>query len=72
MTEQTPNIPPRIFKIGTATIVEDESMTGLDLEGVKQILQRTYPEVAHATVRKTTLADGRTCYHFSSRPGRKG
>jgi len=72
MTEQTPNTPPRIFKIGTTTIVEDESMTGLDLDGVKQILQRSYPEVAHATVRETTLEDGSICYHFISRPGRKG
>ena len=72
MTEQTPNTPPRIFKIGTTTIVEDESMTGLDLDGVKQILQCTYPEVAHATVRETTLEDGSTCYHFINRPGRKG
>ncbi|MEO0565537.1 MAG: PRTRC system protein C [Chloroflexota bacterium] len=66
-----PNTHNRIFKIGT-TIVEDESMTGLDLDGVKQILQRSYPEVAHATVRETTLEDGSTCYHFINRPGRKG
>jgi hypothetical protein len=72
MTEQTPNIPPRIFNIGTTTIVEDESMTCKSLEEIKIILQRTYPEVAHATVRETTLEDGSTCYHFISRPGRKG
>ncbi|QPC84541.1 hypothetical protein G4Y79_09245 [Phototrophicus methaneseepsis] len=47
-------------------------MTGLDLDGVKQILQRSYPEVAHASIRETTLEDGSTCYHFISRPGRKG
>lgn len=70
MTENTPT--NRIFKIGTTTIVEDESMTGLDLDGIKQVLQRTYPEVAHATVRETTLDDGSTCYHFINRPGRKG
>jgi hypothetical protein len=54
MTEQT---PPRIFKIGTTTIIEDETMTVLDLDGVKQILQSSYPEVAHATVRETMLED---------------
>ena len=27
---------------------------------------------AHATVRETTLEDGSPCYHFISRPGRKG
>ncbi len=63
---------PRIFKIGTTTIVEDETMSGLDLEAVKQILQRSYPEVAHATVRERTLEDGARCYDFISRAGRKG
>lgn len=70
MTEQ--NTQPRIFKIGTVTVVEDESLAGKSLDAVKQILARTYPEVAHATVRETTLEDGSTCYHFTSRPGRKG
>ena len=72
MTEQTPNTPPRIFKIGTTTIVEDESMTGLDLDGVKQILQRSYPEVAHATIRETTLEDGTVVIHYQAVAGRKG
>ncbi len=72
MTEQTPNTPPRIFKIGTTTIVEDESMTGLDLDSVKQILQRSYPEVAHATVREMTLEDGTLAIHYIPRAGRKG
>jgi len=72
MTEQTNNTLPRIFKIGTTTIVEDESLAGKPLEEIKDILKRTYPEVAHATVRETTLEDGSTCYHYISRPGRKG
>ncbi|MBZ0277127.1 MAG: hypothetical protein K8I60_13335 [Anaerolineae bacterium] len=71
MTDQT-NPQPRIFKIGTTTIVEDSSMTGLDLEGIKQILQRTYPEVAHATVRERALENGAMCYDFIPRAGRKG
>lgn len=71
MSDQT-NPQPRIFKIGTAAIVEDASMTGLDLEGIKQVLQRTYPEVAHATVRERTLENGATCYDFIPRAGRKG
>lgn len=69
MTEQT---QPRIFKIGTTTITEDASMTGLDLEEIRRVLQRTYPEVAHATVRETTLEDGSTCYHYIPVAGRKG
>ena len=71
MTEQTNNTQPRIFKIGTSTIMEDASMSGLDLDAVKQILQRTYPEVAHATVREVTLEDGSTCYHFIPVAGKK-
>jgi PRTRC genetic system protein C len=47
-------------------------MSGLDLDAVKQILQRTYPEVAHATVREVTLEDGSTCYHFIPVAGKKG
>ena len=71
MTEQT-NPQPRIFKIGPTTIVEDESLAGLDLDAVKRILQQTYPEVAHATLRERTLESGATCYDFIARPGRKG
>lgn len=71
MTEQN-NPQPRIFKIGTTTIVEDDSLTGKTLDEVKDILKRSYPEVAHATVRETTLENGSICYHFISRPGRKG
>jgi PRTRC genetic system protein C len=71
MTEQN-NPQPRIFKIGATTIVEDDSLTGKSLDEVKDILKRSYPEVAHATVRETTLENGSTCYHFISRPGRKG
>ncbi len=72
MSEQPNNTQPRVFKIGTTTIVEDESMSGLDLDAVKQILQRSYPEVAHATVRERTLEDGTQCYDFIARAGRKG
>ena len=72
MTEQPNNTQPRVFKIGTTTIVEDVSMSGLNLDAVKQILQRTYPEVAHATVREVTLEDGSTCYHFIPVAGKKG
>lgn len=71
-TENHPNPQPRIFKIGTTTIVEDESLAGKSLDEVKIILQRTYPEVAHATVRETTLEDGTAAIIFGSVPGRKG
>lgn len=72
MTDQTNNSQARVFKIGTSTIVEDESMSGLDLDAVKQILQRTYPEVAHATVREITLEDGTVAVHYIPQAGKKG
>ncbi|RMG76278.1 MAG: hypothetical protein D6711_04350 [Chloroflexi bacterium] len=72
MTEQTPNNPPRIFKIGTTTIQSDESLVNLDNEQVRAILKRTYPEVAHATTRETTLEDGTVVVHYQAVAGRKG
>ena len=71
MTDQT-NPQPRIFKIGTTTIVEDDSLTGKTLDEVKDILKRTYPEVAHATVRERTLDDGTQVVEWLAKPGRKG
>jgi hypothetical protein len=68
----TQNTLPRIFKIGTTTIVEDESLAGKPLEEIKDILKRTYPEVAHATVRETTLEDGTVVMHFIPQAGKKG
>lgn len=70
MNENTPT--NRIFKIGATTIQADASMAHLDNEGVRAILERTYPEVAHATIRETTLEDGTIAVIFTSVPGRKG
>jgi len=71
MTDQN-NPQPRIFKIGATTIVEDDSLTGKSLDEVKDILKRTYPEVAHATVRERTLDDGTQVVEWLAQPGRKG
>ncbi len=65
-------IPNRIFKIGATTIQADASMAQLDNEQVRAVLKRTYPEVAHATIRETTLEDGTVVVIFTSVPGRKG
>ena len=62
----------RIFKIGTTTIQEDASMQGKSLDEIKAILKRSYPEIAHATVRETTLEDGTHVLDFIAKPGRKG
>jgi hypothetical protein len=63
---------PRIFKIGATRIVEDASLAGRDLDEVKAILQRSYPEIAHATVRETTLDDGTQLTEWLAQPGKKG
>ena len=70
MTDQTTT--NRIFKIGSTTIMEDESLAGKSLDEVKTILQRSYPEVAHATVREVTLEDGTQAIHYIPQAGRKG
>lgn len=71
MTEQT-NPQPRIFKIGATTIQADESFAGLDNEQIRDVLKRTYPEVAHATIRERTLEDGTNVLDFIPVAGRKG
>lgn len=70
MTENT--TPNRIFKIGATRIVEDASLSGKSLDDVKAILQRSYPEIAHATVRETMLEDGTKLVEWLAKPGRKG
>jgi hypothetical protein len=70
MTEQTPSTP-RVFKTGATRIVEDETMAGLTNEQVRDILKRTYPEVAHATIREREQ-DGLRIVEFLPQPGRKG
>ena len=71
MTKNT-TTPNRIFKIGTTRIVEDASLSGKSLDDVKAILQRSYPEIAHATVRETMLEDGTKLVEWLAKPGRKG
>ncbi len=61
----------RIFKIGTIRIVADDAMRDLSHDEVRQMLQTTYPQVAHATVRETTTEDT-ILVEFVPKPGRKG
>ncbi len=63
---------PRIFVTGATRIVEDESMRSLSAEQVREVLKRSCPEVAHATIRERQLDDGSTCIDFIPAPGRKG
>ena len=71
MTDQN-TTPNRIFKIGATTIVADEQTAQMDKEQVRAILKKTYPEVAHATIRERTLDDGTECWDWIPQPGRKG
>jgi hypothetical protein len=71
MSDQN-NTQPRIFKIGATRIVEDASLAGRNLDEVKAILQRSYPEIAHATVREITLEDGTKLTEWLAQPGKKG
>jgi len=77
MPEQTiettePVQPQRVFKTGATRIVEDDSMRGLTVAQVQQLLKSTYPEIANATVRETMNADGQKIVDFLPLPGRKG
>ena len=73
MTTQTANNPaPRVFRTGTTVITEDESTRGLDIEVVRSILKRTYPELANASFTEETDDEGRTVVTFMPKPGRKG
>ncbi len=73
---ENPSVPtPRIFKIGATCIVEDASMSGLSNEQVRALLQPTYPEVAHATIRERveTAENGEIrVIDYLPVPGRKG
>ena len=68
----TEHHPPRIFKIGTNTIVEDQTMAGRSLDEVRAILAHSYPEVAHATPHERLLEDGTLLIEYKPLPGRKG
>jgi hypothetical protein len=74
MTDQnvTPTQPARVFKIGATRIVEDASMSSMDNNAIRDLLKTTYPEIANATIRETTLQDGTRCIEWVAQPGHKG
>jgi hypothetical protein len=70
--EETAPVPTtRIFKIGSARIVEDESLRGLSIDDAKARLKAAYPEIANATHREKTEGE-HTLVEFLPQPGRKG
>jgi hypothetical protein len=72
MTNQTHPRPNRVFKIGATTIQADASFAGLSNDQAREVLRRSYPEVAHATMREVTLDDGTKLVEWLARPGREG
>ena len=74
MNTESPSAP-RIFKVGATRIVEDASMAALTNEQVRTLLQPSYPEVAHATIREhvETVNDHSVrLVDFMPQGGRKG
>lgn len=71
MSQIPSNTLPRIFKIGSTRIAEDVSMALLSNEQVREVLKRTYPEIAHATIREREDNSHRVV-EFLPQPGRKG
>jgi sensor histidine kinase YesM len=70
MTNETTSML-RVFKIGATRITENETTAGLNNEQIREILKRTYPEVAHATIREREQ-DGMRIVEYLPQPGRKG
>ena len=62
---------PRIFRIGSDTIVEDASMAGLSVADVQKRLAFQYPEAANATTRTGRNAAGQEVIEFLPQAGRK-
>ena len=66
------NLPtPRIFRIGGATVVENESTMNLNNEQVREMLKSTYPEVVHAKIVERA-DDQHRVVEFIPQPGKKG
>ena len=73
MNEQNSNTQPRIFKIGTMTIVEDESIASLSVEQVRTMLKSSYPELANVSAPTITTTDeGVQVIEWKPQPRRKG
>lgn len=70
MSDQN-TLQPRLFKIGATHIPDDVSLSSLTNEQVRDILKRTYPEIAHATIRERE-DNGYRVIEFLPQPGRKG
>lgn len=62
---------PRIFKIGSTTIHEDESLRDLTLDEVTRLLAHQYPQVLNAT-RLEHVENGTRTISYTPKSGQKG
>lgn len=62
---------PRNFKIGSSTVVENDTTRAMTNEQVRDFLKAQYPEVANASIRDYTK-DGVRVVEFLPQAGRKG
>ncbi len=72
MSDNPTPFVPRIFVIGAHRIVEDESTAAVSNDAMRVLFRSTYPEVANATIRERTDAEGHRVVEFLPQPGRKG
>ena len=73
MSDNPTPFVPRIFVIGAHRIVEtDESTTALSSEQMRTLFRSTYPEVANATLRERTDANGNRVIEYLPIVGHKG
>ena len=63
---------PRIFKVAGATIREDASTTGLNIQEMRTRLAYQFPEIANATHRTSKNAAGEEVIEFLPVAGHKG
>lgn len=72
MPDTTANEPlPRIFKIGSTSIHEDDSLRERSLDEVTQILAHQYPQVLNAT-RLEQVENGTRIVSYTPKSGSKG
>ena len=62
----------RIFKVAGATIREDASTTGLNIQEMRTRLAYQFPEIANATHRTSKNAAGEEVIEFLPVAGHKG
>lgn len=61
----------RVFKIGSKTIEETDTMREMSVDQVRDVLKHTHPELKNATV-NTRKDNGQTIVEFMPRAGTKG